>query len=73
MKDGTKLAMNYHQAPEEALESPPEMAEWARLGYSAALRAAAKKGAKGKSEATKIAIPKKRIAPKKVMAVGKRR
>jgi DNA transformation protein len=73
MKDGTKLAMNYHKAPEEALESPPDMAEWARLGYGAALRAAAKKGAKGKAEATKMAIPKKRTAPKKVMAVGKRR
>jgi DNA transformation protein len=67
MKDGTKLAMNYHQAPEEALESPRDMAEWARLGYGAALRAAAKKGAKGKTAAMKTPVPKKVTAP------GKRR
>jgi DNA transformation protein len=43
MKDGDKLTMSYRQAPEEALESPDVMAEWARRGYAAALRAAAKK------------------------------
>jgi DNA transformation protein len=73
MKDGTTLAMNYHQAPEEALESPPDMAEWARLGYGAALRAAAKKGAKGKTVAMQSTLPKKRAAPRKVTAAGKRR
>ncbi len=43
MKDGKTLVMHYHQAPEEALESPEEMAGWSRLAYGAALRAAAKK------------------------------
>jgi DNA transformation protein and related proteins len=73
MKDGTKLTMNYHQVPEEALESPPDMAEWARLGYGAARRAAAKKGVKAKTETMKTAVPKKRTAPKKVTAFEKRR
>ena len=40
------LAMSYYQAPEEALESPDVMAEWARKGYAAALRAPAKRKAK---------------------------
>jgi DNA transformation protein len=43
MRDGEKLTMSYRQAPEEALESPEAMAEWARRGYAAALRAAANK------------------------------
>ena len=37
---GEKTSMHYHQAPEEALESPEVMAEWARRSYAAALRAA---------------------------------
>jgi DNA transformation protein len=45
-KDGTATAMSYRRAPDEALESPDEMARWARLGYGAAVRAAAAK--KGK-------------------------
>ena len=43
MKDGQTLTMTYRAAPEEALESPEVMAQWARRGYAAALRAAAKK------------------------------
>jgi DNA transformation protein and related proteins len=43
MKDGQTIVMSYRSAPDEALESPEVMAEWARRGYSAALRAAAKK------------------------------
>jgi DNA transformation protein len=38
-KDGDRMAMSYHQAPPEALESPPMMTAWARSGYAAALRA----------------------------------
>ena len=38
-KDGDHMAMSYRQAPPEALESPVAMAEWARLGFAAALRA----------------------------------
>ena len=42
-KSGERTAMSYHRPPDEALESPEVMARWARLGYAAALRAAAKK------------------------------
>jgi DNA transformation protein len=38
-KDGDRMAMSYHQAPPEALESPAAMIAWARSGYGAALRA----------------------------------
>jgi DNA transformation protein len=44
VKDGEKsVAMSYYQAPEESLESAPEMEPWARKAYGAALRAAARK------------------------------
>ena len=43
MKDGETLTMSYRAAPEDALENSDVMAEWARRGYAAALRAAAKK------------------------------
>jgi hypothetical protein len=59
--------------PVEVLASPPEMAEWARLGFGAALRAAARKGAKGRTAATETGVSKKRTAPKKITAPGKRR
>lgn len=42
-KDGDTITTSYCRAPADALESPDEMAEWARRGYAAALRAAAKK------------------------------
>lgn len=42
-KDGERIVMAYRQAPDEALENPDVMASWARRGYGAALRAAAKK------------------------------
>ena len=45
-KDGDRMAMSYCQAPPEALESPAVMAEWARLGYAAALRAKTRKPAR---------------------------
>jgi DNA transformation protein len=47
MKDGRNLVMSYHRAPAEALESPEVMAEWARLGYAAALRARKARRSKG--------------------------
>jgi DNA transformation protein len=47
-KDGQKTAMSYRRAPDEALENPAVMAEWARYGYEAALRAAATKAKPGK-------------------------
>jgi DNA transformation protein len=45
-KDGEAMTISYHAAPEEALESPAVMAEWARSGYACALRAAARKAKK---------------------------
>lgn len=53
VKDGQAIVMSYRQAPEEALEDPEVMAEWARRGYAAALRAAAKKGPPKKRGVTK--------------------
>ena len=60
MKDGQSIVMTYRRAPEDALESPEVMAEWARRGYAAALRAAARKR------------PSKPRAPKKAPAAKPR-
>ncbi len=54
-KEGHRIAMSYCQAPEDALESPPVMAEWARRGYGAALRAAARKKPAGPRSTTRKA------------------
>ena len=40
---GKQTAMSYFEAPADALESPAVMIEWARRGFSAALRASAKR------------------------------
>jgi DNA transformation protein and related proteins len=37
--DGRSVTMAYWSAPEEAMESPPMMRDWARLALGAALRA----------------------------------
>jgi DNA transformation protein len=37
-KGGKMVGMSYYLAPEEALEDPSEMREWAQLAYDAALR-----------------------------------
>ena len=38
-KDGERMTLSYRQAPPEALETRAAMAQWARVGYEAALRA----------------------------------
>ena len=38
-KDGRRVTMAYWSAPEDAMESPPMMYDWARLALGAALRA----------------------------------
>ena len=43
MKGGESIVMHYYQAPEEALENPEVMAQWARSAFGAALRKAARK------------------------------
>ena len=40
-KDGREVTMAYWSAPEEAMESPGTMRDWARLALGAALRAKA--------------------------------
>ena len=45
MKTGD-ITMSYFQAPDDALESPEVMADWARRAYAAALRAPAKRAKK---------------------------
>ncbi len=43
---GRQVSLGYYQCPAEALESARKMLEWAKRGYAAALRAAAKKNRK---------------------------
>lgn len=68
-KDGERVMTGYYRAPEEALESPPLMLPWARLGLEAALRAANAKAKKApakrpgaKTSASKQAPAKKTAA-----------
>jgi DNA transformation protein len=39
-RKGERAVMSYHRPPDDALDSPEVMLEWARMGYAAALRAA---------------------------------
>lgn len=57
-KSGEVGVMSYFTAPPEAMESPAEMAQWARLAMGAARRAATKK-------ITKKSIVKKSPSTKK--------
>lgn len=43
MKNGKVAEMSYHEAPENALNSPMMMKKWALLGWEAAQRNAASK------------------------------
>lgn len=56
-KDGDTIVTSYRRAPADALESADVMAEWARRGYAAALRAAARKRP-GKPRAKKAGLRK---------------
>ena len=47
-KDGQRMAMSYHMAPDEALDSPDAMREWLKLAQEAARRKAAAKPKKPK-------------------------
>ena len=42
LREGVQRGMNYYSAPEEAMDSPQQMAPWARLALQAALNAALK-------------------------------
>lgn len=37
-KKGKPISMSYHRAPEEVLDNPDDMIEWAESAYAAALR-----------------------------------
>jgi DNA transformation protein and related proteins len=54
---GGLVSINYFSAPEEAMESPPQMQPWARLALAAALRARAAKPA--------AARPARKASPRK--------
>lgn len=47
-KNGKEFKMSYYQAPEEAMEDGALLGSWASSAYGAAMRAAAKKGGRGK-------------------------
>ncbi|MEP7099931.1 MAG: TfoX/Sxy family protein [Burkholderiales bacterium] len=49
---GEAISLGYFSAPEEAMESPPLMAPWARLALAAALRARAAKPVRPKGKKT---------------------
>ena len=49
-KNGKEFKMGYFQAPEEAMEDSELLSSWASKAYGAAMRAAAKKGAKRKKK-----------------------
>lgn len=49
-KNGKEFKMSYYQAPEEAMEDAELLSAWASNSYGAAMRAAAKKGGKGKKQ-----------------------
>lgn len=40
---GKEMEMNYYRAPERCLDDADEMANWCRMAYGVALKAAAKK------------------------------
>ena len=52
-KDGRSVTMAYWSAPEEALESPVTMRDWARLALGAALRAKAGRRKAGRGVAAR--------------------
>jgi DNA transformation protein len=58
---GETVTTSYRRAPEEALESPEEMARWARSGYGAALR---KEGARREKASARTAKPMRKTRGK---------
>jgi DNA transformation protein len=46
---GKKMELPYWRIPERCLDDPDEMAQWCRLAYGVALKAAAKKKPKSKA------------------------
>ena len=74
LRGGVARGMNYYSAPDEAMDSPQQMAPWARLALDAALKAALnappKAPPKGKANA-KVMPSKKGPANAKAKATAK--
>ena len=68
LREGVSRGMNYYSAPEEAMDSPQQMAPWARLALEAALQAAAKATLTGKA---KVKVAAKAKAKAKAQAKAK--
>ena len=64
---GKQVTLGYFSAPDEAMESPPLMQNWARLALEAALRARAAKPVSAKRKPAAVA-PTKPARPRKVLA-----
>ena len=58
LREGVARSMNYYSAPEEAMDSPPLMAPWARLALQAARAAALKANLKEKGRVKPALKPK---------------
>jgi len=66
-REGETMTLGYFRPPEEALDSPPVLAPWARLAMAAALRTQAQKLAKANQKVAKRAAAIKRpsaLSPK---------
>jgi DNA transformation protein len=60
---GRAMGMNYYSAPEDAMESAPAMAPWARLALESALKARIS-GVKRSHNATPSTALKRAVAPR---------
>ena len=58
LREGVSRSMNYYSAPEEAMDSPQQMAPWARLAWQAALKASLKAASQAASKANSKATSK---------------
>jgi DNA transformation protein and related proteins len=65
---GAFIEMSYWTAPDEAMESPGEMAHWARLAFAAGTRVAHAKAAKQSNVKTPASKPVKKAAKERVAA-----
>ena len=64
-RSGKRTVLAYWSAPDEAMDSPPGMAPWARLALASALRAAASKAAPPRRKAqAKPAQGQRPVKPK---------
>ena len=52
---GKAMKLNYYSAPEDAMESPQLMAQWARLSLDCALKASAAKVPRARAATTSVA------------------